>query len=181
MSYPTDNIQRAVELKNLRTPNKDIRKTLKKEFPHIADEPDDKTLLRWQHRVNNEKQLADHYKQLKKIANFVLGFGLGDIVPVTLDGETRYLITDDNGNVEDMDKSTLAGRLEVVIYDKAVEKYGKSKVLQCFLTHLEAEKEIIELKFDVTMRNNPYSVIQIIKQRAEDSKYKGTCGVCKDW
>jgi hypothetical protein len=74
----------------------------------------------------------------------------------------------------------LAHRLEVVVYDKAPDKYGEDKVLERFLTHLEAEREIKELGFDKAMRNNPYSVIRVMKWRLKDSKYKGTCPVCKE-
>jgi len=178
MSYPTDYIQRAVQLKNLKTSNKVISKMLKKEFPQITDEPDDKTLLRWQHRWNNEKHQAGHHKELNKIAKFILGYGLGDIVPVASGAETRYLITDDAGSVEEMNNDQLAGRLEAVVYEKTVDKYGKDKVLMRFLTHLEAEKEIVELKFDLAMRNNPYVVIQVIKRLVKANKFKGKCPGC---
>ena len=83
---------------------------------------------------------------------------------VSFEEETRYLITKEKGNAENINISELSGRLEAVVYDKATERYGKEKVLDCFLTHLDAAKKIIKLGFDKSMLNNPYLVVQVVKR-----------------
>ncbi len=63
----------------------------------------------------------------------------------------------------------------------AVYSHYKDDSFDCFLSHLKAEPEMEGRELFNVLDSNPLQLIEILRLRAQEKTFKGTCPVCKDW
>lgn len=155
------------------------RLALKEEL-QLSDEntPDARSIRRWY----NKKRLKEHFEHLADIAQSILE-GLDKVSKNTPRGNEfdihKYSIMQDDAGWGATHKQ-LSDRVWMRI-EEAEDQYGLEDI-GYLIVHLEAASDDIKAKgFRKFARENPFELLESLKEPARTKKFKGKCSKCQHW
>lgn len=185
MSYPYKLIQKVIELRDNGYKWNEIETKLPVIFKKRVHFPTERTMRKWVNTWSVKEiqdipaKLKEHFDNMGNFTAALLAGGLDNcVIAHNQNGTRSYLLNDSS---VDISESELQGRLETNI-DKAAKRFPTFDVIDCLLTHIEAEPPIKNRGgiYDAIAKA-PDDVLNILRALKRNKNFHGSCEVCKEW